>query len=116
MNERDLGARLIPEELVAPAPLEKVNKARRNSFEAIHDFELEIEDTEFLVLVGPSGCGTSTALRMMASLEASSTVDQDGYLQRVDSPPWAGSIRVHRVDLGVARVLSRCRRASRRRG
>lgn len=79
MNEHDLGARLISEGLVAPVPLEKVNRAKRNSFEAIHDFELEIEDTEFPVLVGPSGFGTSTALRMIASLEASSTVGQDAH-------------------------------------
>ena len=33
------------------------------------DFNLEIEDGEFLVLVGPSGCGKSTSLRMLAGLE-----------------------------------------------
>src|SRR5690625_2033777 len=36
---------------------------------AVQDFALEIHDNEFLVLVGPSGCGTSTALRMIAGLE-----------------------------------------------
>jgi multiple sugar transport system ATP-binding protein len=36
---------------------------------ALKDFDLEIEDKEFLVLVGPSGCGKSTALRMLAGLE-----------------------------------------------
>src|ERR1700709_2675432 len=36
---------------------------------AVDDFNLEIEDGEFLVLVGPSGCGKSTSLLMLAGLE-----------------------------------------------
>ena len=36
---------------------------------AVHDFNLEIEDKEFVILVGPSGCGKSTTLRMIAGLE-----------------------------------------------
>ena len=36
---------------------------------AVNDFNLEIQDEEFLVLVGPSGCGKTTALRMIAGLE-----------------------------------------------
>ena len=36
---------------------------------AVNDFNLEIEDKEFLVLVGPSGCGKTTALRLLAGLE-----------------------------------------------
>ena len=36
---------------------------------AVKDFQLDIEDQEFLVLVGPSGCGKSTTLRMIAGLE-----------------------------------------------
>jgi multiple sugar transport system ATP-binding protein len=36
---------------------------------AVDDFNLEINDGEFLVLVGPSGCGKSTSLRMLAGLE-----------------------------------------------
>ncbi len=35
----------------------------------INDINLEIEDKEFIVLVGASGCGKSTALRMIAGLE-----------------------------------------------
>jgi ABC-type sugar transport system ATPase subunit len=38
---------------------------------AVSDFNLEIDDGEFVVLVGPSGCGKSTLLRIMAGLEAS---------------------------------------------
>lgn len=36
---------------------------------AVQDFNLEIQDKEFIVLVGPSGCGKSTTLRMVAGLE-----------------------------------------------
>ncbi|MDL2248149.1 sn-glycerol-3-phosphate ABC transporter ATP-binding protein UgpC [Tyzzerella sp. OttesenSCG-928-J15] len=37
--------------------------------QAVRDFNLEIEDKEFVVFVGPSGCGKSTVLRMVAGLE-----------------------------------------------
>ncbi|MBR0294482.1 MAG: beta-phosphoglucomutase [Bacilli bacterium] len=36
---------------------------------AVKDFNLEIEEEEFVVFVGPSGCGKSTVLRMIAGLE-----------------------------------------------
>lgn len=36
---------------------------------AVTDFNLIIEDQEFIVFVGPSGCGKSTTLRMVAGLE-----------------------------------------------
>ncbi len=37
--------------------------------QVINDVNLKIEDKEFLVLVGSSGCGKSTVLRMIAGLE-----------------------------------------------
>src|ERR671927_2040006 len=36
---------------------------------AVDSLDLQIEDGEFLVLVGPSGCAKSTCLRMLAGLE-----------------------------------------------
>ena len=36
---------------------------------SVKDFNLHIEDKEFIVFVGPSGCGKSTTLRMIAGLE-----------------------------------------------
>ena len=36
---------------------------------AVNDFNLEVQDGEFMVLVGPSGCGKTTGLRMVAGLE-----------------------------------------------
>lgn len=35
----------------------------------VKDFNLSVEDKEFIVFVGPSGCGKSTTLRMIAGLE-----------------------------------------------
>jgi len=40
-----------------------------NPVPAVNDLNLDIEDGEFMVLVGPSGSGKSTALRMLAGLE-----------------------------------------------
>src|SRR5437879_13086079 len=37
---------------------------------AVNDLNIQIRDQEFLVLVGPSGCRKSTALRMIAAPEA----------------------------------------------
>ncbi len=42
---------------------------RTGNFLAVKDFNMEIEDGEFIVFVGPSGCGKSTTLRMIAGLE-----------------------------------------------
>jgi len=41
----------------------------RGGVTAVSDFNLSIEDKEFLVLLGPSGCGKTTTLRMIAGLE-----------------------------------------------
>ena len=46
-----------------------VNKIYANNVQAVFDFNLDIEDKEFVVFVGPSGCGKSTTLRMVAGLE-----------------------------------------------
>ena len=54
---------------MASLSLEHINKTYPNGFEAVKDFNLEIEDKEFIIFVGPSGCGKSTTLRMIAGLE-----------------------------------------------
>lgn len=46
-----------------------VNKVYPNGYHAVHDFNMEIGDGEFICLVGDSGCGKSTTLRMIAGLE-----------------------------------------------
>ena len=37
--------------------------------QVVHGIDLEVQETEFAVLLGPSGCGKSTTLRMIAGLE-----------------------------------------------
>lgn len=44
----------------------KYENAERNS---VTDFNLTIEEKEFIAFVGPSGCGKSTTLRMVAGFE-----------------------------------------------
>ncbi len=55
--------------------LKDINKIYPNGYHAVHDFNLEIEKGEFVVLVGSSGCGKSTTLRMVAGLESISKGD-----------------------------------------
>ena len=54
---------------MAEIELKHVCKTYENGFEAVKDFNLKIEDKEFIIFVGPSGCGKSTTLRMIAGLE-----------------------------------------------
>ncbi len=54
---------------MATLQLKNINKIYDNNVQAVFDFNLDIEDKEFVVLVGPSGCGKSTTLRMIAGLE-----------------------------------------------
>ncbi|MDR3316385.1 MAG: ABC transporter ATP-binding protein [Coriobacteriales bacterium] len=50
-------------------------------FTAIDDFNLEVQDGEFCVIVGPSGCGKSTLLDIIAGLvkPASGSIFVDGH-------------------------------------
>lgn len=54
---------------MATVSLEHVYKIYPDDVIAVNDFNLQIQDKEFIVLVGPSGCGKSTTLRMIAGLE-----------------------------------------------
>ena len=54
---------------MASLSLRNVYKRYPGGVTAVSDFNLEIEDKEFIILVGPSGCGKSTTLRMVAGLE-----------------------------------------------
>lgn len=49
--------------------LEHIYKDYNPGDHVVRDFNLEIEEGEFIVIVGPSGCGKSTTLRMIAGLE-----------------------------------------------
>lgn len=49
--------------------LRNINKTFPGDQQAIRDFNLEVKDREFLILVGPTACGKSTLLRMIGGLE-----------------------------------------------
>ena len=54
---------------MASLKLKNIYKVYDSGVTAVTDFNLDIEDKEFIVFVGPSGCGKSTTLRMIAGLE-----------------------------------------------
>ncbi len=54
---------------MANLSLRHIYKVYSGGVRAVSDFNLEIDDKEFIVFVGPSGCGKSTTLRMIAGLE-----------------------------------------------
>ncbi|ABY92343.1 sn-glycerol-3-phosphate ABC transporter ATP-binding protein UgpC [Thermoanaerobacter sp. CM-CNRG TB177] len=73
---------------MADVVLKHVYKVYPGGVTAVKDFNLEIQDKEFIVLVGPSGCGKTTTLRMIAGLEEISSGELyiDGKLVN-DVPP-----------------------------
>ena len=54
---------------MAGVTLKNVYKTYPGGVTAVSDFNIDIEDKEFIILVGPSGCGKTTTLRMIAGLE-----------------------------------------------
>src|SRR6218665_1411503 len=54
---------------MAKVQLKNLEKVYGNAFKAVHGMNLDVEDGEFMVFVGPSGCAKSTTLRMVAGLE-----------------------------------------------
>ncbi|WP_100398766.1 ABC transporter ATP-binding protein [Bacillus sp. FJAT-44742] len=60
---------------MAKIKLNEIYKIYGGDVTAVENFNLDIEDKEFIVFVGPSGCGKSTTLRMIAGLEDISNGD-----------------------------------------
>ncbi len=54
---------------MAQVSLKNVSKIYPNGEKVVHSINLGVENKEFMVLVGPSGCSKSTTLRMIAGLE-----------------------------------------------
>jgi len=67
------------------------------TYQALHDINLTIADQEFMVLLGASGCGKTTLLRIIAGLETASTGEV-----------WIGGRRIDHLapkDRGIAMVF-----------
>ncbi len=84
---------------MASLSLEHICKTYPNGFKAVKDFNLEIEDKEFIIFVGPSGCGKSTTLRMIAGLEdiTSGTLKIDGKVMNDVEPKDRDIARQHGI-------------------
>src|SRR3981189_3921911 len=62
---------------MANVTLRDVRKTYAGGFEAIKGIDFEVGDGQFCVLVGPSGCGKATLLRLVAGLETITSGDID---------------------------------------
>lgn len=52
--------------------LKNVNKTYKNGVKALRDINLEIEDGEFVYIIGPTGCGKSTMIKLLDGEEVPS--------------------------------------------
>ena len=55
---------------MASLQLKNIKNTYGNGITAVNDFNLDIEDQEFIIFVGPSGCGKSTLLNIIGLLDA----------------------------------------------
>jgi multiple sugar transport system ATP-binding protein len=60
---------------------------RFGSYQALHTLDLHVADQEFLVLLGASGCGKTTLLRIIAGLETATSGEVKIGGRRVDNLP-----------------------------
>ena len=58
-----------------------------DTYQALYDINLDIKDQEFMVLLGASGCGKTTLLRIIAGLETASSGEVWINNRRVDHFP-----------------------------
>mgnify|MGYP000218148205 CR=1 FL=1 len=79
------------------AEIQIKNVAKKfGEYQALHDINLTISDQEFMVLLGASGCGKTTLLRIICGLETATTGEV-----------WIGGRRVDHLppkDRGIAMV------------
>src|SRR6478752_2553141 len=54
---------------MASIEMKNIVKQYGDGFPAVNDVSIDVADVEFMILVGPSGCGKCTLLRMIVGLE-----------------------------------------------
>ncbi|HEX5450924.1 MAG TPA: ABC transporter ATP-binding protein [Candidatus Limnocylindrales bacterium] len=69
------------ERLVEIDAVSKTYRSRRGVVNAVEDFSLSIGQAEFIAIIGASGCGKTTVLKMIAGLQAPT----EGRIERVRS-------------------------------
>ena len=73
---------------MAAIQMKNIVKQYGDGFPAVNDVSIDVEDGEFVILVGPSGCGKLTLLRMIVGLEDITSGDMLIGGERVnDKPP-----------------------------
>lgn len=96
--------------------LKKVYPTKKGPFTVLEDFNLRVEEGEFVAVIGHSGCGKSTALMMIAGLNdiTDGDIAVDGHIIQGAGPdravvfqspslfPWMTALE--NVMLGVRRV------------
>jgi len=86
---------------MAEIVLDHVVKRYPDGALAVDDFNLKINDGEFIILVGPSGCGKSTTLNMVAGLEditqGDLLIDGDRVIRSADKQNGSGVSSGHCV-------------------
>lgn len=63
------GEKMTGEAKIEIENVEKLFRHDNNKIKALEDFNLEVDEGEFVVLVGPTGCGKSTLLNLIAGFE-----------------------------------------------
>lgn len=93
---------------MAGLSLKNITKYYQNGHVVVKDFNLEIEDHDFVVLVGPEGCGRSTVLRMIAGLEDISSGELliDGQRANEAGPREREIAMIFKTVLSIPRCLS----------
>ena len=61
-------------------------EGERNYIEVIKDISMDIEEKEFIVILGNSGCGKSTFLKILAGIEEATSGSME--LNGVDIGKW----------------------------
>ena len=79
--------------------LNKTYTVDQKTFEVLRDINLEINEGEFITIVGHSGCGKSTLLKIIAGLESYSdgSVTRNGQPVKGPSPDCGMVFQEHRL-------------------